>query len=402
MLLRRLTWKTGQIVNVLRFGQKRPQPGGGHLLNAAVAQSHITLVLMQILGPACAASGDVIGPQPNHFRLVDVSTSLLASRSRHVGDIAITGEQPTEQEQTREALARSERELKHLFEDASVGLLVVSRCGKILRANRAFLNLVDTPAKNVIGRSLKRFHSDPALVDHWLGLLAQEQKFQNVSTQFRAANSQTRSVLVDANALWEKGQFVHSHWFVRDISQRKRLERELIELSERERRSVAQELHDGLGQQLGGIAYLSNVLRERLVERRAPEAGDAARIFGLVRNAIDQTRRVARGLAPIRPELDGLMDALRDLAAQTTELFGVRCRWVCPRPVMVADAVGASHLFRIAQEAVNNALKHARARTITLRLRRDGARVCVTVKDDGCGIDISSRNRKGLGLRILR
>jgi signal transduction histidine kinase len=213
---------------------------------------------------------------------------------------------------------------------------------------------------------------------------------------------ETKFVLVDANAFWEKGTLVHSRWFIRDISQRKRLERELLEISERERRGLAQELHDGLGQQLGGIAYLSNVLREKLLERSAPEAGDAARISDLMRNAIEQARRVARGLSPIQPEPEGLRNALRELAEQTTELFGIRCVLDCRRPVPVSDTELAAHLFRIAQEAVNNAVKHAKPRSITIRLAGERNRLTLTVADDGRGIGPISPTRSGLGLRIMQ
>jgi len=176
----------------------------------------------------------------------------------------------------------------------------------------------------------------------------------------------------------------------------------LLESSDRERRGFAQELHDGLGQQLGGVAYLSNVLREKLAERNAPEAADATRIFGLVREAIEQTRRVSRGLSPIRPEPEGLTIALGELAGQTAGLFRVRCRFQCPKPVSIGDTILAGHLYRFAQEAVNNALKHAEARRITIRLRRDQERVTLVVADNGKGIGQLSPTRQGLGLRIMQ
>jgi PAS domain S-box-containing protein len=308
----------------------------------------------------------------------------------------------SDQRRIREMLARRERELNDLFEEASVGLLMVSPEGLILRVNRAFVAMLDCDRKKVINRALKTFLPDASGLDDLLQRLARRETLHNFPAEFRTAGGRSCFVLVDANGLWEHGRLIHSRWFVRDISRRRRLERELIELSEREKRRFAQELHDGLGQQLGGVAYLSNVLRERLAERQAPEARDAARIFSLVRNAIGQTRRVARGLSPIRSEPEGLVDALRELAAQTKELFGVRCRFVCPRPVPVSDPVLAAHLFRIAQEAVNNARKHARPRSVRIRLKRNADRVMLTVADDGKGIGPVSPTRKGLGLRIMQ
>ena len=300
------------------------------------------------------------------------------------------------------ALARREHELQDLFEEASLGIVLTARDGKILRANRAFFELLECAAEQVVGRRLGGFHPDPAAVAGMLAQLAARQTLHNVSTELRTRTGATRHVLVDANALWENGRFVHSRWFVRDISRRKQLELELLELSDRERRGFAQELHDGLGQQLGGVAYLSNVLREKLAERNAPEAPEAARIFGLVRDAIEQTRRVSRGLSPIRSEPDGLMIALAELAEQTTELFRVRCRLLCPRPVLIGDPILAGHLYRIAQEAVNNALKHAKARRISIRLRHDRDRLALVVADDGKGIGPLPPRRQGLGLHIMQ
>jgi PAS domain S-box-containing protein len=314
----------------------------------------------------------------------------------------VTARDVIDQEQTRLALARTERELNDLFQEASVGLVVLSRQGEVLRANRAFLELVDCPESRVVGRSLKRFHPDPVLLGKLLDRVARRQTLHNFATEIRASNRRSKQVLVDANALWEHGRFVQSRWFVRDISQRKRLERELIELSEREKRGFARELHDGLGQQLGGVAYLANVLRDKLAERNVAEANDAARIFSLVRAAIAQTRRVARGLSPIHSDPEGLMEALRELAVQTRELYGIRCRFVCRSRVHVADAGLAAHLFRIAQEATNNALKHAGAKTISVHLKESNGRIHLAVADDGKGIGPISPRRTGLGLRIMQ
>ena len=306
-------------------------------------------------------------------RLVHMSLTLSPVRDgsgRLVGFSTIARD-TSAQRQMRDALARRERELEDLFEEASVALVMVARNGKVLRANKAFGELVGLPARQIAGRSLTSFHPNIALARDLLRRLAQRQTLHNFPTEVRSGKSGTKSVLVDANAFWQGGDFMHSRWFLRDISQRKRLEIELLNISERERRTFAQELHDGLGQQLGGIAYLCNVLRERLRERGAPEAEDARRVSDLMREAIEQARRVARGLSPIQPEPEGLMNALRELALQTKSLFGLHSVFKCPRPAPVYDAELAAHLFRIAQEAVNNALKHAKPRLISIRLTRD-------------------------------
>lgn len=331
---------------------------------------------------------------------VSLTLSPVRDASQRLVGFSTIARDITQQIDLRDELARRERELDDLFEEASVGLLMLTKEGNILRANRAFLELVDRPAAKVIGHPLREFHPHPQQLAELLTLLASRQTLHNYPTELLNPR-RSKAVLVDANALWENGRFVHSRWFVRDISQRRRLESELLALSERERRSFAQELHDGLGQQLGGVAYLSNVLRQKLTERAAPEAPEAERIFGLVRSAIAQTRRVARGLSPIELEPEGLMAALRELAEHTAELFRVRCRFQCRQSVHVADSAVAAHLYRVAQEAVNNSLKHARARAITIHLQQRRKRIVLRITDNGRGLAPVSPRRKGLGLRIM-
>jgi len=211
-----------------------------------------------------------------------------------------------------------------------------------------------------------------------------------------------KDVLIDASAFWDEGKLIHLRWFVRDITRRKQLERELLAISERERAAFSRELHDSLGQQLSGVAYLTNVLRERLREEGSAEAGGAGRISQLLRQALDQARAVARGLSPVRPEPDGLSTALNELAVRSSELFGITCAFNCPRPVMLADAESANHLYRIAQEAVHNAFRHGRATRIAIGLRRDRRGIRLRIVDDGRGIGALSPRRNGLGLRIMR
>lgn len=333
---------------------------------------------------------------------VSLTFSPVRDARRRLTGFSTIARDITEEHRKIDQLARREHELQDLFDDASIGIVLTAADGTILRANRAFFDVLERKPEEVIGRALGEFHPDPAALAGMLARLEDRQTLHNVSTELLAPGGAVRPVLADANALWDRGRFIHSRWFVRDISRRKQLERELLELSERERRGFAQELHDGLGQQLGGIAYLSNVLREKLAERAAPEAGEAGRIFGLVREAIEHTRRISRGLSPIRPEPDGLMLALRELARQTTELFHVRCRFWCRPPVLIEDAPLAGHLFRVAQEALNNALKHARPRSISIRLSRRKDHVTLGVADNGRGMGPLSPTRQGLGLHIMQ
>jgi len=333
---------------------------------------------------------------------VSLTLSPVYDSDRRLNGFSTIARDITAQRRLGDALVRREAELDDLFEHASVGLVLVSPEGVVLRANRAFTALLERRAEDVVDRPIHSFHPEARVPDELLKRLARRETVIHFATEFHAAKGDVRFVLVDADGHWEKGRLVHTRWFVRDISRRRQLERELLESSDRERRIFAHELHDGLGQQLGGIAYLSNVLRQKLAERSAPEVAAAGRIFDLMRRAIEATRRMARGLSPIAEAPEGLMDALSELAAQTAELRGIRCRMSSRAPALVHDTLVAGHLYRIAQEAVNNAVKHARPRVIVLSLRTTAKRLTLGIVDDGRGIGPLSPRRRGLGLHIMQ
>ena len=194
--------------------------------------------------------------------------------------------------------------------------------------------------------------------------------------------------------------------FVRDITERKRLEAEVLDISDREQRRIGQDLHDGLGQHLAGIELMSQVLEQKLAAGKSREVKTAAARVGdiarHVREAIRQTRLLARGLAPVVIESEGLMAALAQLARSADQIGGVKCSFMCDAPVLVHDIAVATHLYRIAQEAVSNAMKHGKARRIAIRLQRAGERIVVMIKDDGTGLPVESRRGRGMGLRIMQ
>ena len=194
--------------------------------------------------------------------------------------------------------------------------------------------------------------------------------------------------------------------FVRDLTVRKRLETEVLEISEREQRRIGQDLHDGLGQHLAGIELMSQVLEQRLGAARSRDAAvlakEAGRISKHVRESISQARALARGLSPVVLESEGLMAALQQLAAQAEEMFQIECHVECEPPVLIHEPAVATHLYRIAQEALSNAVKHGKARQVFIRLRANAERVFLSVHDDGVGISKSLPKSKGMGLRIMQ
>ncbi|MBV8878665.1 MAG: DUF4118 domain-containing protein [Planctomycetaceae bacterium] len=184
------------------------------------------------------------------------------------------------------------------------------------------------------------------------------------------------------------------------VLERQRLQEGYSEAVWEQQRVIAQELHDGLGQELTGLGFLSQSLADLIREPEA--AGRAARLTDGLKRALEQIRGLARGVSPVADEGDGLMTALAQLAESTTATYGVPCRFDCPEPVNVEQNPIAVHLYRIAQEAVTNAAKHARPRGITIGLRLSDEGLALCVADDGIGIATRNGRSGGSGLRIMR
>lgn len=187
----------------------------------------------------------------------------------------------------------------------------------------------------------------------------------------------------------------------REITERERLERELLEVGGRERRRLGFDLHDGLGQHLTGTALAVQVLREKLERRGSPEAAEAARAVDLIEVGIALSRKLAKGLQPVEMHAGGLMQALQEFAAATTQLFNISCRFECESPILFADASTADHLYHIAREAAGNAIKHGRARNVVIALDARDEGSLLTVQDDGIGIPDQVPKTGGMGLTIM-
>ncbi|MBV8815747.1 MAG: PAS domain S-box protein [Verrucomicrobia bacterium] len=182
--------------------------------------------------------------------------------------------------------------------------------------------------------------------------------------------------------------------------ERRGLEEELLSISNREQRRIGQDLHDGLCQQLAGIEFRNSVLVHQLQDLPAAQ-GEAAQLGELIRDVTRQARLLARGMLPVQLEANGLMAALSALTASAAKLFNIVCKFDCPHPVSLDDPGVATHLYRIAQEAIANAVKHGRAKVVTVKLRKVDQALLLTVQDDGTGFSPREQQTGGMGLRIM-
>ena len=187
----------------------------------------------------------------------------------------------------------------------------------------------------------------------------------------------------------------------REMTERERLDHEIAEVADRERRRLGQSLHDSVGQHLTGTALAAQVLREKLAGRAASEVADADKVVRYLEEGIDLTRNLARGFFSPELEADGLNVALQGLAENVTERFGVTCTFKGNEAVRVRDSTTATQLYHIAQEATTNAVKHANANRIDIELARKGQRLTLAVSDDGKGFPEKRPEPPCLGLRLM-
>jgi PAS domain S-box-containing protein len=272
---------------------------------------------------------------------------------------------------------------------------------RVLYINPAFAQATGYTPELVVGRPLSTLANLTSVLRRLRLGMAEGETFSEEVSTFQTPEGERWGE-------WRVGP-VHdklgrnTHWLIifRDITERKRLEKELLEISDRERQRLGQDLHDGLCQYLAGIELMSQVLEQQLAVKSRKSAAAVGDIGRHVREAIGQTRALARGLCPVTLELEGLGSALRELAANAEKIFGVSCRYVSDQPAAMPERSVATHLYRIAQEAVSNAIKHGKASEILIRLEPFGERLVLSVTDDGEGLPEAGLKSRGMGLRIM-
>lgn len=186
-----------------------------------------------------------------------------------------------------------------------------------------------------------------------------------------------------------------------DITERHRLERQLLEISDREQARIGQDIHDGLCQELVGIAFDANSLNHTLKATQHPEAATAGRIAELLDGTITRARQISRGLFPIKLDADSLPSALEELCANVSQRFKIQCLFEAEKPQLPAGRHIATHLFRVAQEAVANAIKHSGASVIRVCLHSSAHHVFLDILDNGTGLQTAALSN-GIGLHIMR
>jgi PAS domain S-box-containing protein len=311
----------------------------------------------------------------------------------------------TDLKRAEEALQEERNVLSAILDTVGALIVVLDPRGRIVRFNRACEQTTGFPYESVRGKFL------PDLFVNTEESAGFRTMFEDLSAGHTASQFESSWLTWNGTVrliAWSTTILEGKHSEVKhiiatgiDITERKHLEKAILEISGREQRRIGQDLHDGLGQHLTGIAFMSKVLEQKLSEKTLPEAAEAAKIVKLVNQAINKTRELSRGLLPVMVDAHGLMTALQQMATEVEDLFHIACVFLCEEPVLIHDVRPATHLYHIAQEAVNNAIKHGDAKQIAITLSNRDGEGALTVQDDGTGMPETAVSPTGMGLRIM-
>ena len=319
---------------------------------------------------------------------------------------------------TERALAEAEARNQAVLDTIIDGVITIDERGTIESINPAACRIYGYDANELIGRNVSVLMPEPYHGEHddYLRhyLKTGERRIIGIGREVvgRRKDGGTFPMDLAVSEVWLHDRRIFTG-IVRDITDRRRLEQEVLQIGADERRRIGQDLHDGLQQQLTAVAFALQRVENRL--RRDPTAAgfdgpeELAKVQQMVDTAITQTRGIARGLYPVKLEADGLAAALAELAGGLRQVYGIDCTATATEDAEVRDPVAAMHLYRIAQEAANNAIRHGAAQKVEIDLRRDAAALVLTVADDGRGFDPTAERRKasegstrrGMGLHTM-
>ena len=310
-----------------------------------------------------------------------------------------TAQDITESKGLQRALQKSEARAQALLDAIPDLIFRITREGEYLDYRASKETPLSIPTDQIIGHNITEFfepdfvrelqiHIDNALetgrVQLWQYQLPIQGEFRDLEARIiRSGENEIIKI-------------------VQDITEQTRLEREVISSSENERKRIGHDLHDGLGQELTAVSLALKTLSVKLDREKSPHAQSARDLAISTQNMISQVRRFARQLSPVFSKEFGLNEAFKALAEDVSEYSDVECHAHSAYEFDALDTDIAVHLYRIAQESINNAVRHSGAKNITLEYGRDGDSVYLEVLDDGTGIPTRDHRVDGIGLRSMR
>jgi two-component system CheB/CheR fusion protein len=311
-----------------------------------------------------------------------------------------------ERSRTEQALRESEAKARAIVETTVDGIITIDDRGRIQSFNEAAEDIFGYDEEEVLGENVKILMPSPYREEHdgYIRSYHETGRRRIIGIGREVTGRRKDGSTFPMDLAVSEVNLADSHLFtgiVRDISERRRLEKEILNISEEERRRIGQDLHDGLGQMLTGIGLLGQNVVRQLEREDHPLAEDVAEITDLVKEADQYARDLARGLTPVDVDASGLSQALQRLADNAVRLFDVQCSFEEVGTALVHDSSTATHLYRIAQEAVSNAVRHGDATRLKLLLASGADQIRLRVQDDGVGFDAESVDGPGMGVHIM-
>lgn len=291
-----------------------------------------------------------------------------------------------------------------LFENANDVVFTHDLQGRMTSINKTGALLLQRKQEDILTRNfidLVVEEQRPA-ARQWLDQVVSGMELPTADWDFLNAAGHRLKLEINSRRIEQAGQFIEVEGIARDATERKRLERELLEVANKEQQRLGHDLHDGVCQQLAAIAYRTHILARRLNAQGVPDSSEAQDIGKLINESLVQTRAVARGLFPVRLEAEGLVSALEELANSTSSLYQTRCNFNCNGNIPEFNNTLAMHVYYITQEAVINAIKHGKASQVTVNLKQIGDGILLTVQDNGTGFRLAGCERVGMGIGIMR
>lgn len=313
----------------------------------------------------------------------------------------------TERKHAEEALRESEERFRAIFEQAAVGVAMIdSNTGRYLSVNQRTCAIARLSREQLMYMTYMDItHPDDlqADLDNMALLKAGEIKTFTMEKRYLHPDGSITWINLTVSSMWSPGEEPTQHIaVVEDITERKRLEKDIANVGEREQQRIGHELHDDICQRLASIQLKFEMFMGSVEHGQVPDPVYARQVFDQLVETTRVARNIAKGLSALDPEPDGLMNGLSMLVLRLESLYEVPCFFHCPEPVLVKHQISAAHLFRIAQELVNNASRHAKASRIDVRLKSNKQHVRLEVENDGISFrEPPITSSSGLGLRIL-
>lgn len=304
-------------------------------------------------------------------------------------------------------LQHSEDQIRTILDATADAVVTIDLLGRIATFNRAAERIFGYSAQEVIGENVTMLVPPQETVGRYgykataARLYASHLIGRSHEISGRRKDGSIFPIQLSVNSVEGRGLYVG---VARDMTEYKALQKEIVDVAMLEQRRIGQELHDGTQQELTGLGLLAQSLAESLSRSGATTASQvAARVARGIEQCNLQVRSLARGMVPVPVDREGLMTALAELARQTSEIHGLPCRFECPAPVEIDNDSEATHLYRIAQEAVSNATRHAKASAMWIRLEQVEGRLVLEVQDNGIGVQVpvAGVRGKGVGLRLM-